>query len=470
MRTSPLLSLRRSQSCLADIRSAAGVLLAASALALAACGAPTKDRIALVGVTVFDGTEGPVREDQVIMIRGTKIETIAPRAGFDIPRTAEQIDLKGKWVIPGLIDAHTHVDRWSLSRFLAFGVTSVRDLHHQQDSIIALHEEITLGAIRAPRLYIAGAMLDGEPVGQPGATSVGDADAGRRAVDERAVANIPLVKTYTRITPALLKAIVDEATSLNLPVTSHLGLVDAVSAARLGVKGIEHLTGIPEAIGPAERFYAAHRRSYFAGWTMFEQAWAGLDSAALARVAGQLAELRVTLIPTLVLHETWSRLDDPAITTGSDLAYVPKGVKDVWDLPNFVAGAGWDAAVFTSFRAGRAKQDLFLREFRAAGGIIVAGTDASNPMIIPGASLHEEMSLLVRAGFSSQDALLAATGRAAALIGADSIGVLAPGKVADLLVLDADPRADIGNTRRIMRVMLAGALMSRDSLDQVAHR
>lgn len=445
-------------------------LLMAGALALVACGAPTKDRVALVGVNVIDGTGGPVLEDQVIVVRGTKIETIAPRAGFDIPNSAERIELTGKWVIPGLIDAQTHVDRWSLPRFLAFGVTSVRDLHHPQESIAALHEEVSLGAIRSPHLYIAGAAIDGEPATLPGAIGVGDADAARRVVDERAVANIPVIKVYSRINPPLLKAIVDEATTLNIPVTAHLGLVDAVSAARLGVKGIEHLTGIPEAIGPADRFYAAHRKSYFAGWTLFEQAWAGLDSTALARVAGQLAELHVTLVPTLVLHEVWSRLDDPTVTTSADLAYVPQSVKAEWDLPNFIAGAGWDAASFISFRAGRAKQDLFLREFQAAGGSIVAGTDASNPMIIPGASLHQEMALLVQAGLTPLDALMAATSRAAGLIGADSIGVLAPGKVADMVVLDADPRADIANTRRITRVMLSGVLMSHDSLDQAARR
>jgi imidazolonepropionase-like amidohydrolase len=279
-----------------------------------------------------------------------------------------------------------------------------------------------------------------------------------------------VVKVYTHVTPALLKAIVDEATSLNLPVAAHLGLTDAVTAAKLGVHSIEHLSGVPEAVGPADKFYAAHRKSFFEGWNLFERSWAGLDSASLSRVAGQLADLHVILVPTLVLHDTWSRLDDPAVSTGADLAYIPQTIKEEWDLPNFIAGAGWDAATFTAFRNGRANQDLFLREFHGAGGSIVAGTDASNPMIVPGASLHQEMSLLVQAGLSPSDALMAATAQAAALLGADSIGVLAAGKVADLVVLDGDPRSDIANTRKILRVMLGGILMPHDSLDQVAHR
>jgi len=444
--------------------------LLAATLLLLGCSAPVKDRIALVGVNVIDGTDGPALEDQVIVIRGTKIESVAPRAGFTIPKTAESIDLTGKWVIPGLIDAHVHVDRWSLSRFLAFGVTSVRDLHHQQDSILALHEEASLGAVRAPRLFIAGAMIDGVPTTWPDATPAGDPDAARRAVDERSVANIPVVKAYTHITPALLRPIVDEATSLNISVAAHLGLTDALTAARIGVRSIEHLTGIPEAVGPAEPFYAAHRRSYFDGWNMFELAWSGLDSVKLAHVAESLAESRVTLVPTLVLHETLSRLDDPAIVSSADLAYVPQNVKSGWNIPDLMARAGWDTRAFTAFRASRANQDLFLREYRAAGGDIVAGTDAGAPMVVPGASLHDELRLLVAAGLSPLDALRAATSRAAALLGADSLGIVAAGKVADLVVLDGDPRAEIGNTRRISSVMLGGLLMPHDSLDQVARR
>jgi len=123
-----------------------------------------------------------------------------------------------------------------------------------------------------------------------------------------------------------------------------------------------------------------------------------------------------------------------------------------------------------TFRASRPNQDLFLREFRAAGGQIVAGTDAGTAMIVPGASLHDEMRLLVSAGLSPLDALHAATSKAAALLDADSLGIIAAGKVADLVILDADPRENINNTRRISDVMLGGVMMSRDSLDQVARR
>ena len=129
-----------------------------------------------------------------------------------------------------------------------------------------------------------------------------------------------------------------------------------------------------------------------------------------------------------------------------------------------IARAGWKTADFAAFRASRANQDLFLREFRAAGGTIAAGTDASIQMMVPGASEHDEMALLVAAGLTPGDALLAATRNVAQLLGADSLGSVAPGKVADLVILLADPLADIANTRKIDRVMLRGLLVNADSI------
>ncbi len=434
-------------------------------VALTACTPRHKDRIALVGGNLISGAGDPVLRDAVIVVYQGKIETIAPREGFEIPKTATEVDVTGSWIIPGLIDGHVHTERWALTRYVAAGVTTVRDVHGTQDSILALREQVSLGGLIAPRIYSAGAMIDGAPATYSDATEVKTADQARRAVDRRAVLGVDYLKLYTRITPELLKPLMDEASNFNLKVTAHLGLTDALTAAQMGVGSIEHLSGIPEAVSKTpEKFYAEHRASFFRGWTYFEKSWAGLDSAGLGRVAATLAEARTTMIPTLILHETFSRLDDPAVLTGDDLKSMPDSQIRRWDVPGMIARAGWTGADFTAFRASRPNQDLFLREFRAAGGRIVAGTDATNQMLVPGLSLHTELELLVEAGLTPSDALQTATLNTAQLLGADSIGILAPGKVADLVVLKANPLNDIRNTRTVQRVMVRGQLYSADSL------
>jgi len=434
-------------------------------LILGACGPRQKDRIALVGGNLVSGAGDPVLRDAVIVVRKGKIEAVSPREGFDIPNTAEQVDITGSWIIPGLIDGHGHVERWALSRYVAAGVTSVRDVHGQQDSILALREEVSLGGSVAPRIYSAGAMIDGQPATYQDAAEVKTADQARRAVDVRAVAGVDFIKVYTRMTPELLRPLLDEAGTFNLKVSAHLGLTDALTAERLGVSAIAHLSGIPEALSPnPQKFLAEHRTSFFRGWTFFEKSWAGLDSAGLHRIAVKLAEGRVVMVPTLVLHQIYSRLDDPATYSHPDLKTIPDSIVRKWNVPNMVERAGWTPADYPAFRASRANQDLFLREFRAAGGRIVAGTDASNQMLVPGLSLHSELELLVHAGLTPADAILTATRNTAQLLGADSLGLVAPGKVADLVVLGANPLDDIRNIRQVQRVMVRGQLYSADSL------
>ncbi len=128
------------------------------------------------------------------------------------------------------------------------------------------------------------------------------------------------------------------------------------------------------------------------GWTAFERSWASLDSSALARVAGELAAKKVAIIPTLVLHETFSRLDDSTVLQDSMLQAVPDAERQRWNVPDMIKRAGWSDADFAAFRRSRPTQDLFLRLFAAAGGNIAAGTDAANQLLIPGYSEHLEMA------------------------------------------------------------------------------
>ncbi len=434
-------------------------------LALAACADPAPTGVALVGATLLDGTGGAPRPNAVIVVRNGRIERITSQAQFKLPARTSQVDLKGKWVIPGLIDAHAHVATWALSRYLAYGVTTVRDVHGPTDTILALRQRANSEQIPSPRIYSAGAMIDGRPSTYADAMGVDDAAGARRAVDRLSVAGVDYIKIFTRIDPPLLKAILDEAGTFSLKVTGHLGLTDAVTASRLGVRCIDHMTGVPEsAARDPSPYYSAHYHGFWPGWTAFERGWSSLDSASLARVAGELAARKVYLVPTLVLHETFSRLDDTTVTRQKELHAVPKVEQGRWDVPGMIARAGWTPTDFAAFRHSRANQNLFLRQFQQAGGLIAAGTDASNQLLIPGFSEHQEMELLVGAGLSPSDALLAATRNGALLLGADSLDRIAPGKLADLVVLGGDPLADIRNTRKVERVMSHGHLMSADSI------
>jgi imidazolonepropionase-like amidohydrolase len=439
---------------------------------LLACRAREPDGVALLGATLIDGTGGPPLVESAIVVRRGHIESVGSRNGFELPERTAELDLSGRWIIPGLIDGHVHlvdpqagVARWSMARYLAWGVTTVRDVHGPLRSVLAVRREMDRGWRPGPRVYAAGSMIDGMPPTYPDAITAVTVKDARRGVDRLVNAGADFVKVYTRVDKALLAALLDEARTFNLRVAGHLGLTDAVTAARLGLGSLEHMSGVPEAASTdPSPLYAAHRRSFFAGWTAFERAWAGLDSASLARVAGILSARGVILVPTLVLHETFSRLDGPAVLSDTILKVVPEEEQRRWNVPDMIARAGWTAADFAAFRRSRPAQDRFLRTFQAKGGRIAVGTDAVNQMLIPGYGVHREMQLLVAAGLTPGEAISAATRHGALLIRVDSLGLIAPGKVADLVILDRDPLADIRNTLGIERVMSRGTLLSPDSI------
>ncbi len=427
-----------------------------STLALGACGGSGEGKTAYIGATVFDGSGAPPILDAIIVVSDGKIESIGPPDLVRVPRGALEMRLDGRWVIPGLIDSHAHVESWALNRFLAYGVTSVRGMGGPSEQVYSLRDSVSLGSLFGPRLYISGPMLDGSPATWPGALELTSTTAARRAAVDQVLAEASQIKVYSKIDRRLLEAILDEARDLLIPVAAHLGRVDAVTAAEMGVNSIEHMSGVVEAsAADPGRFLRAHG-DFFTGWNTAERAWSGLDSARLMRTATALAEAGVVIVPTLVLHEAYAHLSDDEFIARLDLTGIPRAIHAEWNVPGLVQRARLSSNDFRAFRRSRPVQDRFLRMFRSANGTIVAGTDAPNQLLAPGASLHDELRLLVAAGMSPRDALLAATRDAAALIGADSIGLLLPGNVADFVVLTGDPIANIRNTRNVDRIVFKG--------------
>jgi imidazolonepropionase-like amidohydrolase len=429
------------------------------------CTSPGKGMIALEGATLIDGSGGAPRRDALILVKDGVIKAIASVNEIKVPRGAEEINLAGKTIIPGLIDADARVERWALPRYLAWGVTAVRDMHAAGDSGYAIKKDVDLGSVLGPRVYTAGPTIDGMAATLPGASAVAGDEEARQAVDQRALAGADFVSVFTKITPELLRPIVDEASTLRLRVAARVGKVDALTAARLGVASLTQLSGIVEAAVPdATPYYRAHDL-FYAGLTMEEEGWNALDSVTVARLARTLAETRVGIVPMLVEHETFARLDDPAMQRRLGMSDVPTDTTlRVRRVAELLQRTGWREADFAALRRARARQDQFVREFKAAGGLVATGTDASNPLLVPGASLHEELALLVAAGLTPLDAIAAATGRGAQVLGADSLGLLAPGRLADLVVLNRSPVEDITGTRDIAWVMVRGRMLKPDSL------
>lgn len=429
--------------------------LALLVLAIAVCEPAATDVTAYVGANVIDGT-GRVIANGTLVVSGGHIVAVGPRDSIRVPRGATTVDVEGEWIIPGLIDGHAHAGESTVARYLSYGVTSVRHVGGTLERLTSLSQRIAADSVPGPRLYLAGETLTGPPAVWPGQVELRTPADAESAVARLAAGGVSQIKLYTHTTRELIQAVVQQGRAHNLPVTAHLGYVDAVTAARLGVNALEHLSGVVEAtVADPAPYYAAHER-FPNGWMTFLRGWARLDSASLERTAAALATTGVTLVPTLVQSETYARVLDTTYARSLDLTSVSAAEQAEWNLPDLVRRYAITQADLPVLAESRRRQELFIRRFTALGGKVVTGSDSPNQLLAPGASLHEELMLLVRAGMTPQDALHAATAGAAALLRADSIGVLKIGAVADFVVLSASPLDDIRNVQRLEAVVARG--------------
>jgi len=270
-------------------------------------------------------------------------------------------------------------------------------------------------------------MIDGIPPTYPNATGVATPDEARRAVDQHAIAGVDYLKVYTKITPSLLRALIDEAEKLRLPVAAHLGKTDALTAARAGVVSIEHMSG-GRAGRDGDPSYATAHNNFLTGWTTEEKGWASLDSSTVARTRPRRSRR-----PKLPSCPHWSYTTclpgwtNPILLTRPGMEDVPESAQSVRSVPSLLRRR-MALGRLRRVPALAPAQDQFVREYKRAGARLRPDSDAANQLLIPGYSLHEEMSLLVGAGLTPLEAITAATRRGAQLLRADSLGMLAPEK------------------------------------------
>ena len=434
------------------------LLATLSTLLLTACGdsLPTDNSplpITILGAKLIDGSGGPAIEDSIIVIRGTRIQAAGARSHTPVPKGGEIIDGAGKVIIPGLIDLHCHyfgdpadVER-AFRTQLYFGVTTARSIGVDPAETLAVFADARAGKIPAPRLYTAGLGFthpEGHPVAEPIVNRPATEEEARQMVRELAAQKVDFVKmwveskneTVPKITPEIRTAVVQEAAKHDIPSVAHISDEEDVhQLAALGVTDFLHTVRDRESVDDS-----------------FIQ---------MCKTKG------LSFIPTLsIARSVWYLAESPEALDDQELrqAFSPEVLQGLTQ-------AETRAEMLANPQLAQLKKEYeiaerFVKQMQQAGVKIAAGSDSGAGNVATGWGTHHEMELLVAAGLSPMEALVAATSTAARIAerGESGFGQLAAGKIADLLLLDADPLADIKNTRKIDRIMQRGEWVEREGL------
>ena len=446
----------------------------AALFAFVLLGIPAFGRNLLIqGATLIDGTGKPRVADARILVEGEKIHSVwtGDAAPVTVPADAQVIDARGKYVIPGLIDSHVHYAGYMGEIFLSYGVTTVYDLGNPVYWQAAVKKGLNSGRIRGPRYFfcsgVGGGGMGEQDAGETNSANTRALAAMKKPEDaKQAIAalkgKIDCIKLSENTTGEYFTAIAREAHAAGMNIISHS--LNALDSASWGINGIEHMTGVGiSAVRSSEgraalgemKIEAGHKNSLLYQW---------MDPAAFDEMIQYFIKRNVYLNPTLdfewkgIIDRTAAfEAEDQRLLYNPLLQYVPLDERLV-SLGQYHWADQRSSGDHAQFLKGYHNVQEFLRKFVKAGGRIYSGTDTASANT-PGLSLHHEMQLYVDAGIPPMQALMTSTKWAAEILRLDSeIGTVEPGKLADMVILRADPLADIRNTKAIDEVIRGGEI------------
>jgi imidazolonepropionase-like amidohydrolase len=455
-----------------------------------------KSTIIFRNVTLIDMTSEQPKPNMTVVIAGNRISKIGKN--LKIPKNAEVIDASGKFLIPGLWDMHVHSISEKGTRVIFFpleianGITGVRDMFsdcypdcsHNNGSTedgVSLEEvnnwrkAYAAGTLIAPRIIASSPIVDGEKATWKGSLIVKNADEGREAVRYIKKRGNGFIKVYSFLSRESYFAIADEAKKQNLIFAGHIpDSVTAIEASDAGQKSGEHLTGIllasstDEAHLRSEILASQAGKSKMSNKEIIRQMLATFSETKAAALFSRFVRNGTWMCPTLTVIRSSAFLDDANFTSDVRLKYLPAAMREEWKPANDVRFKRLTAEDFAFRRKRFQKQIEIVGAMHRAGVKIIAGTDTPNPFCFPGFSLHDELALFVQAGMTPFEALQTATRNPAKFMNREmDLGTIEMGKLADLVLLDANPLIDISNTRKINAVVVNGRLLKRRDLDEM---
>lgn len=460
-------------------------LVVTGVLALVPTLAAAQD-LAITNVHVVDVVRGRILPAQTVLVSGNRIRQVDQAPRVTVPANARVIDGTGKYLVPGLLDMHAHLHisgrptEIEMPLFIANGVTGVRVMSGQcrgQEDVrrcMETHREwqrqIEAGALVGPRLLaLSSWAVDGEE----GITDSTPFFAAASAADGRELAHyfksrgVDFIKVYDGIPRAGYFGLAEEARKLDLPFAGHqptaLSLLEISNA---GQASVEHaVLFLRDCFPGADSVRRGLLR--LSATDLRRRRVAEYDPQICAPIFATFKRNHTWYVPTHLTRKMDAFADDSAYRNDPRLKFVPRAQRICWN-----SDANGMVSRDTS-RAGRQSYMDFYRKgleitgqaFRA-GVPIMLGTDAGDTYVFPGFSVHDELEELVLAGLTPPEALKAATYRGAEYLGrAQELGSVEEGRLADLVLVDANPLERIGNTRRIHAVIFNGLLLERARLD-----
>jgi imidazolonepropionase-like amidohydrolase len=406
--------------------------------------------IAFTGARVFDVEAGELRPNTTVLVSESRIEAMGADGEVDIPPGARVIDVEGKTMLPGLWDMHVHVGAVPGLLHIAAGVTSARDLANNTEDLLALKAQFDTREAIGPRLVLAGFMDGPGPYAGPTKILVDTEEEINQAIDWYAELGHEQIKMYSSIKTELVPAIIERAHSHGMRVSGHIpSFMTAETAVRLGFDEIQHtnmlfLNFLGDTLDTRtpQRFTAVAQHAVDLD----------LESDSVKAFIALLKDRDVVIDPTLSIFENMFTARPGQMATGAAVIAnrLPAQVRRGFLGGGLPVPPGKDERYRASFGA---MLDM-VKALHDAGVTIVAGTDA-----LAGFSLHRELELYVEAGIPEVDVLRLATQGAARVTGRDDrLGKLAPGFLADLMIIDGDPTRDISAIRRVDLVMKDGVM------------
>jgi len=417
------------------------------------------DSVAVINVNVIPMNEETVLEAQTVVVENGVIAAMGSVDRMPVPKDAQVVDGTDRYLMPGLAEMHAHVpdtgteelDRY-FSLFVANGVTTVRGMLGRP-SHLQLRDELVAGEVFGPRLVTSGPSFNGRSVS-------GEDDATAR-VEAQAAAGYDFLKIHPGLKAGEFEAIARAAEQAGIPFAGHVTVAVGVERVmQAGMATIDHLDGYMAAMLPANADGSGGYGGFF-GVLLADQ----IDTDRLGELAAATAEAGTWNVPTNILVE--QLIDSTPVAQlkiRADMRYMPRATVTRWGEAKQQLQGERGFTPEVAQKAIDVRRRLILALHQAGAGLLL-GSDAPQFFNVPGFSLHFELENMVAAGLTPFEALSTGTANVARFLGTNT-GYIAPGRAADLVLLDANPLEDIRNTRRIHGVMLRGVWHPRGELQK----